>query len=41
MGHRTELECHRLIVTHMNDGMLRRIGSLDIEGAEDGKVVVL
>jgi ribonuclease BN (tRNA processing enzyme) len=41
MGHRTELECHKLIVTHMNDGMLRRIGSLDIEGAEDGKVIVL
>jgi ribonuclease BN (tRNA processing enzyme) len=41
MDHRTELECRRLIVTHMNDEMLHRLGSLDVEGAEDGKVVLL
>ncbi len=41
MNHRTELDCRRLILTHMNDGMLRRVGSLDVEGAEDGKIVVL
>ena len=41
MDHRTELECRKLIVTHMNDGMLHRLPSLDIEGADDGKVVVL
>jgi ribonuclease BN (tRNA processing enzyme) len=41
MGHRTELECRRLILTHMNDEMLGRLGSLDVEGAEDGMVVVL
>ncbi len=41
MDHRTELECHKLILTHMNDGMLHRLGSLDAQGAEDGKVVVL
>jgi ribonuclease BN (tRNA processing enzyme) len=41
MNHRAELECRRLILTHMNDDMLRKLGSLDIEGAEDGKIVVL
>src|SRR5919202_3365858 len=38
---RTELECRRLILTHMSDEMLRRIQNLDIEGAEDGKSFVL
>ena len=41
MNHRPELECRRLILTHMNDEMLRQLGSLDVEGAEDGKIVVL
>jgi ribonuclease BN (tRNA processing enzyme) len=41
MDHRTELECRKLILTHMNDDMLHRLGSLDVEGAEDGKIVVL
>lgn len=41
MDHLPELDCRRLILTHMNDSMLRRLGSLDVEGAEDGKVVVL
>ncbi len=41
MDHRTELECRKLIVTHMNEGMLHRLPSLDVEGADDGKVVVL
>ena len=39
--HRSELECGKLLLTHMNDDMLRRIASLDVEGADDGKVVVL
>jgi ribonuclease BN (tRNA processing enzyme) len=38
---RTDLECRRLILTHMSDEMLRRIQNLDIEGAEDGKSFVL
>ncbi len=41
MNHRAELECRRLILTHMNDDMLRKLGSLNVEGAEDGKIVVL
>ena len=41
MNHRTELGCRRLILTHMNDDMLNKLGSLAFEGAEDGKIVVL
>ena len=41
MEHRSELECQRLVLTHMNDEMLRQIGSLDTEGAEDGKSLTL
>jgi ribonuclease BN (tRNA processing enzyme) len=41
MGHLTELECRKLILTHMNDDMLHQLGSLDLEGAEDGKMVIL
>ncbi len=41
MEHRTELGCRRLVVTHMNAEMLRRIQTLDVEGAEDGKSFVL
>jgi ribonuclease BN (tRNA processing enzyme) len=41
MEHRDELDCRRLVLTHMGDAMLRRIQSLDIEGAEDGKSYVL
>jgi ribonuclease BN (tRNA processing enzyme) len=39
-AHRSELECRKLILTHMNDDMLQRLGSLDVEGAHDGKTVV-
>jgi ribonuclease BN (tRNA processing enzyme) len=41
MDHRTELECRKLILTHMNDEMLRQPGSLDVERAEDGRIIVL
>ena len=41
LKHRSELDCRRLIVTHMNEDMLRRHDSLEVETAEDGKVVDL
>ena len=41
MGHREELGCRRLLLTHMGEAMLRRIESLGVEGAEDGKSYVL
>ena len=40
LKHRGELDCRRLIVTHMSEDMLRR-DRLEVETAEDGKVVVL
>ena len=39
LRHRAELDCRRLIVTHMSEDMLRRRDALDVETAEDGKVV--
>ena len=39
--HREELECRRLVLTHMGEEMLRRVGELDLEGAEDDKSYVL
>jgi ribonuclease BN (tRNA processing enzyme) len=41
MEHRDELDCRRLVLTHMGGAMLRRVHSLDIEGAEDGKSYIL
>jgi ribonuclease BN (tRNA processing enzyme) len=41
MDHQAELGCRRLVLTHMSEPMLRRIESLDTEGAEDGRSYVL
>ena len=41
MEHRDELDCERLILTHMGEEMLSQIGSLEVEGAEDGQRIVL
>ncbi len=41
MEHRAKLSCRRLILTHMNDEMLRQIQNVDTEGAEDGKSYVV
>jgi len=41
MEHRTRLGCRRLILTHMSHDMIQRVGSLDVEWAEDGKCVVV
>ncbi len=41
MSHRAELGCRRLVLTHMDDAMLRQIRNLDTEGAEDGKSYTL
>lgn len=35
------LGCRRLILTHMGDGMLKHLESVDLEWAEDGKKIVL
>jgi len=41
MEHRRELQCRRLILTHMSEEMLQRLGGLDVEWAEDGKAIVV
>ena len=41
MNHRSELECRRLILTHINYETLRQLGGIDVEGAENGKIIVL
>jgi ribonuclease BN (tRNA processing enzyme) len=38
---RPELSARRLVVTHMSEDMLSRLGTLDCECAEDGKVIEL
>ena len=41
LEHREQLACRRLVVTHMNDDMLRRLPGLAVEAAHDGKVIAL
>ena len=41
LDHRSQLECRRIILTHMNQDMLSRLKELDLESAEDGQEVVL
>jgi ribonuclease BN (tRNA processing enzyme) len=38
---RAELGCKRLVVTHMSDDMLARLGELDVEAATDGLEILL
>jgi ribonuclease BN (tRNA processing enzyme) len=35
-AHRADLQCRRLVVTHMSDDMLARLPDLDVEAARDG-----
>ena len=39
--HLAELDCRRVVLTHMNTDMLERVADLDLEAAEDGKVLIL
>jgi ribonuclease BN (tRNA processing enzyme) len=41
MGHRDELRCKRLVVNHMNAEMLGKLDDIEVEAAEDGKVIAL
>jgi len=41
MENRSRMTCKRIIVTHMNEDMLSRVGEIELEAAEDGMVVVL
>jgi ribonuclease BN (tRNA processing enzyme) len=41
MAHRTELGCKRLIITHLGEEILNRLGEVELEVAEDGMEVIL
>lgn len=41
MERRGELNCKRIILTHMSDDMLQRLDNLEIECAKDGKELIL
>ena len=41
LDHRIDLNCKRIIITHMSQDVLNRLDSLEIEYADDGKVVEL
>jgi ribonuclease BN (tRNA processing enzyme) len=34
--HRARLACRRIVVTHMSDDVLGRVGEVDVETAHDG-----
>jgi ribonuclease BN (tRNA processing enzyme) len=41
MHHRQRLNCKRLMLTHLNDDLLERISDVELEYAEDGKILRL
>ena len=41
MRHRAELECDRIVLTHMSDGMLAHVAEVELEAAADGAVIEL
>ena len=41
IDHQSELNCKRIIVTHMSEDMLNRLGGLELEHAEDGQTIAL
>lgn len=36
MAHRSELDCKRIVITHMSADMLSHLGELEVEAAHDG-----
>jgi ribonuclease BN (tRNA processing enzyme) len=40
-AHRDRIECRRIILTHMGPEMLGRLGEVEFECAEDGKIIAL
>ncbi len=40
-AHHTALGCKRLVLTHMNDDLLSRLKSVNVECAEDGKRIII
>jgi ribonuclease BN (tRNA processing enzyme) len=40
-AHRSELDCKRIVLTHMSEGMLARIRQIELESAADGMTIEL
>jgi ribonuclease BN (tRNA processing enzyme) len=41
LRHLDKLDCRRIVLTHMSDSMLNRCDTLDLECAEDGKIIMV
>jgi ribonuclease BN (tRNA processing enzyme) len=41
LGHRLQLDCRRMILTHMNQDMLDQLKGSELECAEDGREIIL
>jgi ribonuclease BN (tRNA processing enzyme) len=41
MERRNQLECKRLVLTHMSEDILGRLGEVEVECAEDGKTILI
>lgn len=41
LAHRAELDCRRLVITHMHADLLQRLDEVELESAEDGKKFTL
>jgi hypothetical protein len=39
MAHRAELECGRIVITHMSENMLDHLTEVELEAAADGTVI--
>jgi ribonuclease BN (tRNA processing enzyme) len=39
--HRAEIECRRLVLTHMSEDVLSRLGSMNLEAAQDGQIILV
>jgi len=41
MERKSDLGCKRIVLTHMSEDMLGRLGDVDVEWAEDGKTILI
>jgi len=41
LAHRPEIDCRRLVMIHINDDLLQYLDKVEVEVAEDGKIIAL
>jgi ribonuclease BN (tRNA processing enzyme) len=41
MEHKAKLDCRRLVLTHLSEDMLARLGEVELEYARDGQRILL